>query len=108
MFARWMPPAAAAVLGFVLLAPAQAGPVTARSMSEYGPLTGYVQFSTTPGTIQPHGTINAAPACRVVRRLLCTMGDGSCGTGGVRKICHWSEKSVQIGRALYCDRWVCS
>jgi hypothetical protein len=72
------------------------------------PAAGQQPGGTVSPTLTPNTTINAQPACRVSRRLLCTVGDGSCGTGGVRRICHSSEKRVQVGAAVYCDKWVCN
>jgi hypothetical protein len=74
----------------------------------FAPALGQQPGGSVPPVFVPNNTINVQPACRVARRLLCTAGNGSCGTGGVRLICSPGEKRVQIGASVYCDRWVCN
>ena len=98
--------AAGLLLGTVSVTTGLAGDitVTAGSMTDYGPLSGYLGAP----TIAPNGQIGVqrVQACVLRKHWMCYVVGGGC-TGGVTVHCPSPGIPIRIGDSYYCQTRVC-
>jgi hypothetical protein len=97
---RWKASIAAMSILAVGVATSVASAQVTSNPSEYGPLTGYIQFGT---GLKPNSTVNAQPACHPERRFLCLVA--ACVIAGAR--CLPGEVQIKVGNSAFCERQAC-